>query len=180
MSKRTQSKEQIDEFYLAHEDPWGYFSSDHDRLRKDVLIAELSGHVIGRALDIGCGNGFITESIPASAVVGVDISTAAIQEATRRSKSVSVEYLAGSLFDLPTLELGKFDAVFITGVLYDQYIGNSLPLIYQIIDDLLAEDGILVSVHIDSWYLARFPYPVIRETRYRYGKYFHLLEIYRK
>lgn len=179
MSKREQSKQDLERFY-ARSDPWGYFSNEHDISRRQALLTELSRFDLGRVLDIGCGNGFITESIPAREVIGIDISGAAIKEARERTRSGSIGYREGSLFDMPSLELGRFDTVLITGVLYEQYIGNSLPLVYQLIDEALTGGGLLVSVHIESWYLARFPYALLRSVRYRYREYMHLLEIYRK
>ena len=176
---RVQSQRELDEFY-ATKDPWGYFSSPHDRSRKQILLAELSQHTLGRVLDIGCGNGFITDGIEAGQVVGVDLSESAIREARSRSTSPAARYLSGSLFDLPSMDLGRFDAVIITGVLYEQYIGRSLPLVYQIVDELLANGGLLVSVHIEGWYFARFPYPLVKAIRYRYREYGHVLETYRK
>ena len=68
----------------------------------------------------------------------------------------------------------------ITGVLYPQYIGESKSLVYRIIDDLLAPDGILISVHINEWYSARFPYLRLKESYYSYREYTHLLETYVK
>lgn len=179
MSKRQQSKSDLDRFY-SKDDPWGYFSNDHDRSRKQTLLGELNRFHLGRVLDIGCGNGFITEAIQADEVVGIDLSEAAIAEARKRSQSAAASYRQGSLFDLSALALGRFDAVLVTGVLYEQYIGNSLPLVYQLIDEALLPDGLLVSVHIENWYSARFPYALIKSVRYRYREYQHLLEIYRK
>lgn len=178
-SKRRQTRNNIEGFY-AKDDPWGYFSNEDDALRKQILLAELAAHDLSSALDIGCGNGFITESIPARSVLGVDLSAAAIDEANRRNRLASVAYRSGSLFDLPSMGLGRYSAVIITGVLYEQYIGKSLPLVYRLIDEVMEPGGLLFSVHIDSWYLARFPYPRIRELRYRYRSYTHLLEVYRK
>lgn len=178
-SKRQQSKAEIEKDY-ENGDPWGYFNNEHDALRKQILLSELSSFTPSRVLDIGCGNGFITESIQAREIIGVDISSSAIEEAQRRSSSGRIEYRCLSLYELPAAGLKDFDCVMVTGVLYEQYIGKSFPLIYRIIDSLLRPEGILVSVHIDSWYMARFPYSVIRTARYKYRKYDHRLEIYRK
>lgn len=179
-AKRRQTKGSIEGFYASKDDPWGYFGSEDDKLRKQVLLSELGRHELASALDIGCGNGFITESIPAESVLGVDLSELAVNEARRRSSAVHVQYQAGSLFDLPSMGLEKFSAVIITGVLYEQYIGRSLPLVYRLVDEVLLDGGLLFSVHIESWYAARFPYARVREMRYRYRNYTHLLEVYRK
>lgn len=179
-NKRQQSKRAIDEFYKGRNDPWGYFSNDDDSSRREILVAELAALRPVRALDIGCGNGFVTEKIPAQEVVALDISGSAIHEARARAVSPHIKYEEASLFDLGRCSFGKFDLVLVTGVLYGQYIGSSLPLVYQLVDEVLLEGGALVSVHIDGWYFARFPYPLVRSRRYSYREYTHLLEVYRK
>lgn len=179
LRNRPQSKGEIEAEYSSP-DPWGYFDNPEDSLRREILVGELSNFKSTRTLDIGCGNGFITEFIPGSSVVGVDISKAAIEEAKKRSKSSHIEYRSGSLFELSPASLGTFDCIVITGVIYDHYIGKSLPLVYQIIDDLLEDNGLLLSVHIDEWYFARFPYAMFKTKRYKYRTYTHRLEVYRK
>ncbi len=170
---------ELEKFY-SRPDPWGYFTHADDQSRKDVLTAELSRYDLGSTLDLGCGNGFITEAIPAPRIVGIDISAAAIRAAKERSHQSHINYLQGSLFELPQLGLGKFKTILITGVLYRHYIGNTLPLTYRIIDELLEPGGHLVSVHINEWYFARFSYPLVKQLRYQYRTFQHLLEIYIK
>lgn len=175
----TSNESNLDRFY-KNADPWGYFTNPQDLSRKRIIANECARYKFSRVLDIGCGNGFITESVAAYELVGIDISESAIAEARSRSSASNVSYKKGSIFDLPSLNLGMFDAVIITGVLYRQYIGNAHPLVYMLVDQVLRKDGILISVHIDDWYLARFPYPLIRTLRYSYRHYIHLLEVYRK
>ena len=179
ISKVLSEKSGLEAFY-AKADPWGYFSNPHDISRQRILANELSRFELTRVLDIGCGNGFITETIDAKEVIGIDISESAIREADDRSTNSRTKYLAGSLFDLPALDIGQFDAVLITGVLYSQYIGNSHPLVCMLVDRVLKPGGTLISVHIDEWYQFRFPYPIVRSMRYAYREYTHLMEIYRK
>ena len=177
--RSIQTAKELDTYYVSP-DPWGYYQNKHDAARKSILLEAIKAYAFGRALDIGCGNGFLTESFPATEIIGIDISSEAIVEAKSRSRNKHISYVAASLFELPNLDLGAFDCVLITGVLYEQYIGNAHPLVYKIVDGLLAEGGILVSVHIDDWYFARFPYSLTNKRTYRYRSYRHLLEIYRK
>lgn len=179
LRNRPQSQSEIEAEY-ATPDPWGYFANPEDSLRREILIGELSAFNSTRVLDIGCGNGFITESIPGTSVTGVDISSTAIHEAKQRSTSDHIEYQSASLFELNPEIIGTFDCIVITGVLYGHYIGKSLPLVYQIVDSLLEDNGTLLSVHIDEWYFARFPYALIKTKRYKYRKYTHRLEVYKK
>lgn len=179
MGIRRQQPAQIDAEY-GTEDPWGYFRNPHDQARKEILVSTLGEYRLSRVLDIGCGNGFITQAIRAESIVGLDISQNAIDEAIGRDPQRRIDYRCCSLFDVPALALGQFDCILITGVLYGHYIGKSLPLVYRIIDECLGASGVLVSVHIDEWYFARFPYARVKAQRYAYRTYTHLLEIYRK
>lgn len=177
--KKVQSADELNAYY-TNEDPWGYYTNREDSNRKLVLLSAIKGLSFSRALDIGCGNGFITRAIPAREVIGVDISENAIKEARRRAGDTHVRYETCSLFELSPSRLGLFDCILITGVLYNQYIGKALPLVYMLLDEMLEEDGTLISVHIEEWNFARFPYAIIHKQRYRYREYNHLLEIYRK
>jgi len=161
------------------EDPWGYEYHPDDLKRKNILISEIPGKKYGRVLDVGCGQGFITRFLPGERITGMDISHAAIDHA-RKYESDRLAFRQGSLFDLNENQSAGYDLVLITGVLYSQYIGNSLALVYQILEKILNADGILVSVHINEWYRARFPYPLLKCMVYKYREYIHRLEIYGK
>ncbi|RMG03040.1 MAG: class I SAM-dependent methyltransferase [Nitrospirae bacterium] len=176
-----QSRKELEEFY-GSEDPWGYDDNPHDRLRLNTLLSALPERSYRNVLDIGCGNGFVTVNLPGDRVTGVDISENAIKYARERSRHLShISYLQASLFDLPFMSFDcRFDLIVITGVLYPQYIGESKLLIYQICDDLLDGDGVLVSCHISEWYSCRFPYITIHREYYPYREYTHLLEVYYK
>ena len=161
------------------DDPWEYEKCPDDAKRKSVLLSEIPQRHFSNVLDIGCGQGFVTRDLPGDRVTGVDVS----QEAIRKAKSFETErlhFLHSSLFDLPRNLSGTYDLIIICGVLYPQYIGKSHSLIYQIIEGLLAPSGLLVSVHIDEWYSARFPLLMTRQYFYEYRDYTHRLEIYVK
>ncbi|GKS58992.1 hypothetical protein YTPLAS18_25190 [Nitrospira sp.] len=173
-----QSFEDLEHWY-HQADPWGYESNPDDHKRVEMLLSELPSGRYRRVLDIGCGEGFVTRKLPGEEVVGIDVSRSAVDRA-RQHESHRLKFMQCSLFDAATLPGVPFDLVIITGVLYDQYIGRSLPMIYRIVDDLLADDGILVSIHIDTWYRARFPYLMLKECFYPYREYVHRLEVYGK
>jgi len=150
-----------------------------DRVRKSVLLSELPQRGYQNTLDIGCGQGFVTRDLPGEHILGVDISDEAINRA-RSIQDSRLEFKQLSLFEL-TNELDmQFDLIVITGVLYSQYIGRAHNLVYHVIDSILADNGILVSVHIDSWYSARFPYLMLKQHYYPYREYTHRLEVYVK
>lgn len=173
-----QSHHELDEWH-RDDDPWGYESSQDDRLRKAILLSELPQRHYRNVLDIGCGQGFLTRDLPGDAVTGIDISGEAIQKA-QKLQNDRLSFRQASLFELTSTVAGPFDLVVITGVLYPQYIGRALNLVYHIVDGMLADDGLLVSVHIDAWYQARFPYLMLKEHFYAYREYTHRLEVYVK
>jgi predicted TPR repeat methyltransferase len=160
-------------------DPWEYEKTEDDKRRKDILLSEIPKKDYKNVIDIGCGQGFIARELPGQKVIGVDISAEAIKHA-KKHESERLTFLQASLFDLPKKINEKFDLVCITGVLYPQYIGKSLNLVYIIIDRLLKEGGILATVHIDEWYNAKFPYLMLNDYYYAYRDYTHKLEVYIK
>jgi SAM-dependent methyltransferase len=178
-SSTLQPLAELDRWH-EQKDPWQYESTPDDANRKAILLSELPRLEYTSVLDIGCGQGFITRDLPGQQIVGVDISPAAIRQA-KTYESERISFIQGSLFELPELLAGRrFDLIVITGVLYPQYIANGLSLAYLVIDQLLAESGTLVSVHIDQWYRARFPYLTIKNISYQYREFTHLLEVYVK
>ncbi len=173
-----QSRDELEKWYQTP-DPWGYEGNADDLNRRAMLLSVLPKKRYARVLDIGCGDGFVTHRLPGAAIVGVDLSEKAIEYAKRR-ETPHIDYRQLSLFDLPGAELGRFDLVVITGVLYPQYIGDGHLLAYTIVDDLLEPGGHLVCAHITEWYRCRFPYTTISREYYRYREYSHILEVYVK
>lgn len=167
------------EAWHAHQDPWEYASHPDDKRRLEILLSEIPRRDYRRVLDIGCGQGFITPHLPGKEIIGVDVSANAIQWA-RRQESDRVKFVQASIFDLTRRHLDTFDLVVITGVLYRQYIGQALSNVYLEIDQMLAADGILISVHIRDWYRARFPYLLVTRHDYPYREFTHQLEVYAK
>lgn len=178
-----QSRTELETFHSTP-DPWGYEQNEHDRRRKAMLLSEIPQHRYGVTVDVGCGQGFVTRDLPGDVVLGVDLAEEAIRQA-RQSASARISFAQGSLFELPkVLERQKIqqgvDLLVITGVLYPQYIGKSHALVYTLVDSVLREGGILISVHIASWYRARFPYLMLKNVFYDYREYTHNLEVYVK
>ncbi len=173
-----QKKEELEQWH-NNEDPWGYNSNTDDLVRKDVLLSEIPNIKYKTVLDIGCGQGFITRDLPGEMIYGVDISQSAIDFANKNTDS-RVQFKQGSIFEIDKLFDIKFDLVIITGVLYSQYIGKSSNLIYLLIDKILKDEGILISVHINEWYESQFPYHKIKQLYYDYREFTHNLEIYSK
>lgn len=175
---KIQDLKELEEWH-KQQDPWSYENDPEDLKRKNILLSEIPAGTYDNVLDIGCGQGFITRHLPGRKIIGVDISHSAIQNA-RKFENDRVSFMQSSLFELNNKFDFKFDLIIITGVLYPQYIGQSLNLIYLIIYNILKPGGLLISVHIDEWYRARFPYMTIVDYIYDYKTYVHKLEIYCK
>lgn len=173
-----QSKAELEIWYET-EDPWKYINDPEDVKRKNILLSEIPDRDFQHVLDIGCGNGFITQSLPGNTITGVDLSKNAIAYANKSNKNPNITFEEKDIFDLYYSEK-EFDLIIITGVLYSQYIGNSSNLIFIIVDKLLKSGGILISVHINDWYHCRFPYNLFKENIYPYKDYLHRLEAYQK
>jgi trans-aconitate methyltransferase len=174
-----QSIEELNSWY-ATDDPWGYNRHPDDAKRRTILLSAIPSFDYNKTLDIGCGNAFITRHLPGRNVTGMDISSAAIEQ-SKKVKDNRLNFVVGSIFDVNNLFItDKFDLIVITGVLYEQYIGNSIRLLYILIDNILNKGGVLATVHIDEWYSSRFPYLMIDQQVYEYRDYLHKLEIYVK
>ena len=177
----VQTPEELDSFY-AEPDPWNYFETPDDQRRRIELLSVLPRKQYHRVLDIGCGNGFITFSLPGEEIVGIDMSSKAIEWA---SNAISDQALPNrfrfecfSLFGPEILGLGKFDLIVITGVLYPQYLGKAAALANYNIHQLLAPRGVVASCHIREWARVRLPYSILDMSLYPYREFTHQLEIY--
>jgi 2-polyprenyl-3-methyl-5-hydroxy-6-metoxy-1,4-benzoquinol methylase len=179
---KVQPVKDIDEFFKKN-DPWGYETNSADADRKAILLSELDKlPVPRRVLDIGCGHGFVTRDLPGDEIIGMDISHKAIEQAQKLSSNNRIKYITCNIYDAlsdSNLTHEKFDLIIITGVMYDQYIGESNITIYEIINELIDRNGFIVSVHIDSWYRSRFPQSLLRFFTYPYREYTHRLEVYK-
>jgi len=176
----VQSQSDLDQFYRSA-DPWNYEATHDDHERKGRLLSLIPPLTFSRTLDIGCGNGFVTVELPGAEVVGVDFSPKAVgfarDRAALRPDAARFTFHAASVFDLDPAQLGTFQLVVITGVLYSQYIGHGFARVRQVIDDILEPGGFLVSCQIDEWSPWRFPYTTVDVSYYQYREYTHRLEV---
>ena len=187
----------IEIFYETF-DPWNYEATPDDIKRRDIILSEIPNQHYEYALDLGCGHGFITRYIPASHIIGVDVSANAIKQAqsiiyqekekNTRLKHKSITYTQSNILDTmdnsdisDTLsKIGGFDLIIITGILYSHYIGSSSTFLTEMIDSLLKNDGILLTCHIDEWYTMRFPFFLMENYYFSYRTYTQNLEVYIK
>jgi 16S rRNA A1518/A1519 N6-dimethyltransferase RsmA/KsgA/DIM1 with predicted DNA glycosylase/AP lyase activity len=100
-----QTKEELENWY-AIPDPWMYLQTEDDIKRKSIILDLLNKYK--RALDIGCGEGFITTDLPAIDIHGIEISDNAARRLPWNVKRVHQPE-------------GVYDLVMTTGTLYQQY-----------------------------------------------------------
>lgn len=104
-----------DECYESDDIPW-----QTGRPQSEIVALERSGGIDGRVLDVGCGTGVETRYLAERGyeVVGVDFSVPAIDRARDQTDDDNASFVAGDVFELPDLCLGKFDTVVDCGMFH--------------------------------------------------------------
>jgi 2-polyprenyl-3-methyl-5-hydroxy-6-metoxy-1,4-benzoquinol methylase len=171
--------EDIEKEYLKP-DPWGYKQSAEDSRRKKIIlnIARMcsTGHTYPfaykRAIDICCGEGFITEDLPAQEIFGLEISDNAAVRMHPTIKRV-----------LQVREKDeKFDLIVATGWMYLHY---DIYSIFQNIVWATKPGSIIIISNIESWeqqeLLKEFfkRWTQIFEARFPYNEHHQKLRVFR-
>lgn len=100
--------DEIEKSYKA-EDPWHYKTTPDDINRKKKLIDLASKFgPYERALDIGAGEGWITQDLPAKEIHGYEVSDNAASRFPENVKRVLAPQ-------------GKYDLILATGIFYGHY-----------------------------------------------------------
>lgn len=148
-----ETKEELDRFY-ERPDPWDFQATKDDHTRR-MIIARTAGMfapALGRTLDIGAGEGWITCALPGRELHGLELSDRAASRFPYRVKRV--------------LEPdGSYDLVVCSGVLYRHYdCGLCLEWIRK------SSLKFVLTCHIKTWeieeissigreiFMAEFPY----------------------
>lgn len=151
---------EIEQWY-EKEDPWQYQTTEDDQVRKEIILTSLPDFEYKRALDIGCGEGWITKDLPAKNIFGIEMSNNATQRFPKNVNSI----------DKPE---GKYDLIIATGVLYGHY---DYKTIYKWIQES-ASKIVLVS-GIKEWEIDLPPFgKQIYETAFPYRGMTQHLTIY--
>lgn len=153
-----QSKEDLERWY-SQSDRWGYFHEPDDSIRLKNILRILGYY--DSAIDIGCGEGFITRHLPSKVIYGLDISENAM---SRLPDNV-----------IPIKEPnGKHDLVISTGTLYQQY--NHKQIYDWIVDS--AKHHVLIG-GIKDW-LVDYPFGEILQTiEFKYREYTQKITLYK-
>lgn len=158
-----QLKSQLEEWYTKA-DPWSYTVNPEDHKRKNKILLSIPKKVYKRAIDIGAGEGWLTQHLPAENVYGYEISDTAssrFPSNVKRAKKLS----------------GEYDLILATGVFYEQYDYEEM---HYLIHKHLAPGGTLVTSNIKSWEKPIQGLNQIYEEEYPYREYTQRLAIYEK
>ena len=143
------------------EDPWGYQTNPEDFKRKALILSALEslGIKFEKALDIGCGEGWITKDLPAEKIYGFDLSKTAMSR------------LPENIIRLNRIK-GKYDLVIVTGVLYKGY---NCAWIFKQIKRTSAHILLICNIKHREKHIFKNP---IYETLFKYRQYTERLAIY--
>jgi 2-polyprenyl-3-methyl-5-hydroxy-6-metoxy-1,4-benzoquinol methylase len=112
----------FDRLYSAETDPFGAELPQfrYQRRKYDCLLSMLPRRRYRNVLDVGCGLGAFTRRLApfSEAILGIDISEAAIAQARQRSLGrPNIRYAVGAVLGAPAAE-EKFDLIVLADVLY--------------------------------------------------------------
>jgi len=169
---RKQSRQELDKWY-DNEDPWGYKKNPDDVYRMGQILSwccrirDFSNKSVSRVLDIGCGEGFITNELchvfTEAAITGMDISQKALDRCSDK-----IIRVCANLYEDDLYWIGRYDVVIATGVLY----GAENKDIDKVIS-FIRPGGYLLLCHINEWrynrekFFDRLTYLDMKTFKYR-------------
>lgn len=156
-----QSKQELEDWY-SEPDRWGYFNNPEDlkRLKKILAILGWGKKRYSKAIDIGCGEGFITQHLPADEIYGLDLSDNATNRLPSNVKAVKEPQ-------------GKYDLVISTGTLYAQYDHEA---IYKMIMSCASEYILIAG--IEDWLIPKDFGTPIEVQSFPYREFKQKISIY--
>ncbi len=152
----------FDAFYAANgPDPWGFADRWYERRKRAVTLAALPRRRFGRALELGCSVGVLTEELAGRCddLLATDLSDAAVTAARQRlagRPGVRVERSP----DPRSVPAGPFDLVVASEVLYYLDAAGRAAVTAALVAGL-APDGVLLACH---WRHAVEDYPADGDT----------------
>jgi SAM-dependent methyltransferase len=138
----------FDYLYSNEPDPWSCVASQYEQAKYRHTLDALPRQVVGRVLEIGCGEGHFTCEVAARArqVVGLDISQAALHRARQRCSRmdhVNFRRVDVTRDPLPV----DFDVLIAAEVLYYLGHGSNYRSTCSKLVSCLANGGHLISVN---------------------------------
>lgn len=141
----------MDRVFSRGEDPYGYGRSPYETARLGAMEAALGSRRYGRAVEVGCAEGFFTQRLAAHAerVEAVDISPVALERARRRLEGKkNVAFHEADMRDWAPQEAG--DLVVLGDVLYyldKPMVSAEFEAVFGKVRGWLAPGGRLILAH---------------------------------
>lgn len=137
----------FDRLYEARDDPWRLATRWYETRKRAITIASLPDERYGRALEIGCSIGVLTEQLAprCDSLVATDLSAAAVELARQRVSGhpqVTVD-VADAAVDFPS---GTFDLIVLSEVGY-YFSRSALASLLDTVNQHLAPGGTLLACH---------------------------------
>lgn len=155
-----QSKNDLEVWY-KDEDPWQYRTTQDDIDRRERLLYIMRRYgPFDRALDIGAGEGFVTEMIPSTKIHAIEISDLAATRFAPHIKRVHEPE-------------GMYDFVMTTGTMYQQYDHEK---IYQTIKKCSAKYILIAG--IKDWLIDYKYGTLVHEEEFQYREYIQKVSLY--
>ena len=163
-----QTKEEIEKEY-ENEDPWKYRENIADMRRKKRILSLLVDRyqLFNKALDVGAGEGFLTQDLPAIEIYGYEISDNAAKRFPDNVKRF-----------IPTPDTShkmRFDLVMATGSLYRHYDAETMI-------NIIAHysSRIILTSHIDAWEIDELKTPAWIAKKWKAKEIYHETFPYRE
>lgn len=146
----------FDRFYADADDPWGFETRWYEKRKRSITIASLPRERFGRALEVGCSIGVLTEQLAdrCDAVLAVDVAERPLAIARQRLAARSSVRFERMLLPGEWPE-GTFDLIVVSEVGYYWSAADRSRAI-GLAERSLAADGVLVLCH---WRHAVKDYP---------------------
>jgi ubiquinone/menaquinone biosynthesis C-methylase UbiE len=109
--------------FSLSDDPWGYQRLGYERRKQEFLLAEV-GSTARVIVEVGCADGHnlvaLARQLPASTVIGSDVSSVAVRIAAQRTRDFSnVRVIGPDAYDeLPESLHDRVDCIVLAEVLY--------------------------------------------------------------
>lgn len=166
------ARKYFEDFYADKADPWGFETRWYEQRKRAITMASLPRERFGRALEIGCSIGVLTEHLAARCdeVLATDIASQPLKIAQRRLRDqphVNFEQVAVH----HSWPAGSFDLIVLSEVGY--YLSpEALDLVIRNAARSLTLDGILLACH---WRHPVSDYPLTGDQVHAQLQQAHLL-----
>jgi SAM-dependent methyltransferase len=139
--------ESFEALYRATADPWAFATSAYERDKYGRTIAALGDRRFGRALELGCSIGVLTQRLAerCDELVAVDASPTAVDRARERLGERPGLTLAAAVIP-EELPRGSWDLIVCSEVLY-YFSAAALGGLLDALEHDLRPGGLLLAVH---------------------------------